>query len=145
MNTFQLLKSGASFSNKKVEKVKKLFTKEEESQKINKLKDREEDEDDKLIKEIESSITTNKEKTKQASVKESEALQTELKKLMNRRNDAMSKLRKKYKVVVEGAGSDTVSEIIPSFIQMAKKLELSPGFSRGIEQFGYTKPTPVQM
>ena len=64
MNTFQLLKSGASFSNKKVEKVKKLFTKEEESQKIKKLKDREEDEDDKLIKEIESLITTNKEKTK---------------------------------------------------------------------------------
>ena len=60
MNTFQLLKSGASFSNKKVEKVKKLFIKEEESQKIKKLKDREEDEDDKLIKEIESLITINK-------------------------------------------------------------------------------------
>ena len=28
---------------------------------------------------------------------------------------------------------------------MAKKLNLSAGFSRGIESFGYTKPTPVQM
>ena len=115
MNTFQLLKSGASFSDKKIGKVKKLFKDEMQDKKIKKLKDRKVDEDDKLICEIDSMITTNKEKAKTAAVKESQELQVELKKLMNRRNDVLSKLRKKYKVVVEGSGSDTVADIIPSF------------------------------
>ena len=74
MNTFQLLKSGASFSNNKISKVKKLFKEEEKSTKVKKLKDREDDEDDKLINEIDELITTNKEKAKTASIKESQAL-----------------------------------------------------------------------
>ena len=64
---------------------------------------------------------------------------------MNRRKDAYIKLRKKYKVIIDGSGSETAAEIIPSFKEMTSKLNLSPHFMKGVQQFGYTKPTPVQM
>ena len=68
-----------------------------------------------MISEIDTLITTNKEKAKLAAVEESKKLQVELKKLMNRRVDVMNKLRKKYKVVVEDSGGDTSTDIMPTF------------------------------
>ena len=63
--------------------------------------------------------------------------------MLNRRKDALIKLRKKYRVTIDGSGSETAADIMPSFKQMAKKLNLSAAFMRGVEKFGYTKPTPV--
>ena len=63
--------------------------------------------------------------------------------LLNKRKDALIKLRKKYRVTIDGSGSETAADIIPSFKSMGKKLNLTEAFMRGVKQFGYTKPTPV--
>lgn len=130
MNSFQLLKSGTSFSRDKISKVDKLFKKSTEVTKVKPAAKviPETDEDDKLLIEIDEKIVRNKESVKTASVGDIAKLQAEYKSLLNRRKDAMIKLRKKHRVTVDGAGAAAAAELIPSFQQMAKKLNLSPAF-----------------
>ena len=64
------------------------------------------------------------------------------KSLINRRKEAANRLRKKFKIKIEG---DDVAELCTSFESMAKKYNFGPNFFRALKSLGYTKPTPVQM
>ena len=72
-------------------------------------------------------------------------LQKEYVTLINRRKEALIRLRKKHKIVLEGTNLESVPDLTPSWKSMAEKHGFSDAFLKGVREGGYARPTPVQM
>lgn len=62
------------------------------------------------------------------------------KKAIEARKEAVNKLRKKYRIKVEG---DDIPEPLDSFFKLQKKCQLSEGFMQKLKDNKFLKPTPV--
>lgn len=94
------------------------------------------------MQKIDAEIEETKGKlAKSASEKHDEIIEA-YKSLQNKREDALKKLQKAYRIKIEG---DRVPELQDSFDKLQKKYRLSKGFIQKVKSQGYTRPTPVQM
>ena len=121
MKAFQLLKSGASFSQQRIEKHKKLFKSEpnQAGKKSTKANQLQQDEDELRFIEIEKEIDTNKESTKEAqrakNFDQVKKLQDEFVHLLNKRKESLIQLRKRHKITLEGTNLDSVPDLCASW------------------------------
>lgn len=86
---------------------------------------------------LEAQHAQNLEKTKQ--------LQTEFVHLLNCKKEMLIKLRRQYKIVLEGSNLESVPELTTTWTRMSAKLNFSPNFMLAVKGAGHAKPTPVQM
>lgn len=69
-------------------------------------------------------------------------LQKEYVTLVNRKKEALIRLRKKNKIVLEGDNLDSVPELTTTWQRMVEKHGFGQPFLKGIKEGGYAKPTP---
>lgn len=154
MKAFQFLKSGASFSRQRISKVDKLFKPKAEVDPLESKKDEVPteapiDKEEQQLIEIDEKLESNKAETLKAqhaqNLDKTKKLQTEFVHLLNCKKEMLLKLRKQYKIVLEGNNLESVPDLTPTWTRMASKLNFSPNFMRAVKAAGHTKPTPVQM
>ena len=144
------MKSGASFNKGRVEKIDKLFKKINEPAKSQKNSGQKAEismEDDTVLAKFDKEIEANKTATKAAQDVSDmtllKTLQKEFVTISNRRKEALIQLQRQNKIVLEGANVDSVPELAPTWARMVSKYNLGKPFMQGINQGGYTTPTPV--
>ena len=134
MNTFQLLKSGASFRPEKIAPVAHLFSaKKKEERKQVKIEEAKEtaaleaenpniDEIDKELEQVKKQVEELEKSIKGSSkkaLKQLEEMQGEFKHLKNKRREALIAMNKRYNRKVEGAANEAeVPEPIETFEKM---------------------------
>lgn len=63
--------------------------------------------------------------------------------MVNKRKEALIKLRKKHRIVLEGSNLEAVPELAPTWKRMVSKYGFGEAFLRGVKAGRYAKPTSV--